>query len=1518
MATKQLNKRLVVMLTLIGFAGIVLLSVLMLRQLQRRDPKYFVDLAESSAKQQQWPQATLFYNEAWERSNDAKYIVDAGEMLLRDGEVGRALGAWRQALVQQPDLVEGHVRQLKLLMQLSRLYGTPQRWQEVHEAAENLLKVETNRTDEHTAFAHNALGQALLNLENQAPQNADRGLAELVEATQLAPKAVEYSTALAALLTRRDKADEAEALLKAQVERYPSPGAEGAQARLAYARFLSERQRFDEASNVFHDALKTGEADAEVLHDAKMGYAAFLTQRWVRAVIAGTKEAAQPLLIEAEGVLKETLTSKPDAFEPYLQMAILYKTAQRHEDVVHICEQRIRKGMSRKGVEATQNRIAMFTLMIYASESCVALGIKAGEADDKAARESWLAKADQYVADAKGESATHPRILSQAGRVKLARGLDREALADLRAADDAYGGYETVNWENKLILAQVHLRLNEAGAAKAVMEGVLEQASKYRSRDPIFWNLYAQSLLMNNELDRALAVCDRVLMLDPNNSDARQLRAAVFERQGKHAEAGREHEIATGSPTVRALLEARAKAIAGDVDGAVRILREALEKDPGDSRLVGSTVNELVGLDRYEDAQAVIQRAMQVKPEDARLRKLSALTQRDLSAEQRDAAMWDLIQLEEDAFQRSLDAVMYHSRRQDFTAALASIDEAEKHLLAKDTPLSRTATSSQHAVLLKTKIRAAVEAKDEAAMAAAKDAAAKYNVDGAGGKALLGWYHMQRKEVELALNAFREAVAAQPTDAPSRANMGQCLQLLGRVEEAQTAYEAAVKANPSEPFAHQGLALLAQKRGDTETFQRELVMCEKLLPSDAWVQEQVLIRTEEADPQAAIQRREGKLAESPEDARNLQRLAVLYETASEKVKAEKAYETLLKLKPDDERTLLAASSFLRRTDRAQAALDATTRYAAARPTTEARANAQMFVANEYIQQKRLPEAEQALLEGLKSAETQELFQALAEFYIRAKNEPVKALPWYQKAIDRARQANAANLPELLEAKVGSLLNRLVNDVEGAKKDVDELRQSFPDYARGWLWVSEIAARTGNIDGAVDALTSYLDKRPDDAYALYQRARHHVSRGRISAAVADLEACKRVAPTALELQPRLYLANVHLRAGRKDLWIQELESAVKDAPTSPAAIEELAKGYLQEKRHNDADRVLTAEINRVGAKSDARWHFLRGQVSLDLNQVEKAVSEYRRGAEVGGFAPNAVLQVLTLYVRAGRFPDGVDYFRQHGGGERATSAVTAKYGQLLAKSGQKGPAVEAFRQAMKLALAESADAVQVVARDGLEVFEAKDGLAAFAASPTDSANAKANERLLIRFHTEAKNFDEAVQRVNALIRAAADDTEAAVLLQERGDIQQTANQFDPAIASYRMAIEKDSTNWVTLNNVAYLLSDAKGENKEALTFAKQAVGRSENEAALDTLGWIYAGLGQYAEAVAELSRAIRLKPDYALSYYHLGEAYRRSSQFAEATSILTDGQALAESGKDTALVALITASRAKIEQRDAKP
>ena len=90
MARKRLNKNLVVGITLVVFVIMIVLSALMLNQLQQRDPKYFVELAQAAAKNGDWQQAALFYNEAWERSSDPLHLVSLGDALLSNGDVERA------------------------------------------------------------------------------------------------------------------------------------------------------------------------------------------------------------------------------------------------------------------------------------------------------------------------------------------------------------------------------------------------------------------------------------------------------------------------------------------------------------------------------------------------------------------------------------------------------------------------------------------------------------------------------------------------------------------------------------------------------------------------------------------------------------------------------------------------------------------------------------------------------------------------------------------------------------------------------------------------------------------------------------------------------------------------------------------------------------------------------------------------------------------------------------------------------------------------------------------------------------------------------------------------------------------------------------------------------------------------------------------------------------------------------------------------------------------------------------
>lgn len=1515
MAKKELNKNIVVALTLLAFLIMIFASVVMLRQLQSRDPKYYTDLAQEYDRHGDWQTAALFYKEAWERSNDAVHLVGQGESLLKDGAVGDALRSWRTALINQPDLIEAHMRQLEVLLELGRLYGRMANWEDVQEAAETFLDTDVEKTPIQAAFAHHANGLALLNLARRDPAGADRGEAELREAVKLDGEAVDYALDLGSYLIRQERIEEGERLYRELTERFASPGAEASKARLAYAEYLASRERLDEAERSFKASLTMAEHAPAALRDTKLAYAMFLSQRWARAARDDPDdESTQALFNEAEATLEQCANAYPDDFEPYQYLATLYKLAGRYQDVIDVCEARLQRGFSREGIEGPRNRINMFGLMIQASEACVAEAVTAHRNGDHERRESFLVRAEQYVTDARGEFPSHPGLLSQQGRVKLARGLDRQALEDFRAADEAYRSYDAINWENKLILARVHLKLNEAGAAKAVLDEALEAARRDRPRDVNFWTLYAQVLFQNNDLDRALSVADQILGSDSDNADALRIKAAVFERKNRPQDAGRFVE----DRTVRAILTARQFALEGDMEAAVAALHEALVEDPANPRLVSAAVRELHSLDRADEARAIVDAALAIRPDDVQLQGLALATREDLTDEQRDQAVLDIIETQEDAYERTLALIGFHVRNKDTRTALGLVDEALEHLITRDTPAAQNATTAQHRALLKTKLSLASTLDDAEALEAAREAAERYNVDGAGGQSILGLYHVYRKEYELAVTAFRRAVDAQPTDARSLTYLGQCLQILGRTADARASYERAIQINPNDGDAHKSLAILARAEDDTEAFEEAFATCERLIPNDPWVRAEVVARREQAEPHAAIARREKLLAENPDDTENLRRLAALCEVVDDLPKADAYYQRLVELQPDDKDLMVAVSKYYRRTGRPERSLDLISRYAASRLNPKEKANASILVAAHYLGVGEVDAVERTLLAAADIAETFEVAQSLAEFYIRGLDQPDKALPWLDKCVAHARADEPSELPRILAARVTCLLHQKLNDVEAAKRGVEELRATFPDYSRGLLLASDVHARMGEIEKAVGFLSDYLVGKPNDPGALYQRALHRRAQGRTAAAIEDLETIKRTNPLAIGLEPRFLLARLHQQAGRPDLSLREVESIARDAPDSPAALHELATAYMQQERWADAERVVAAEINRAGDKPDPRWFFLRGRIALAQGDATKALADFQRGAEVSGYTAEAVTSCLDLYVQLGRPGEGVQYYQRYAPTQRPTPALLSRYALSLSRTGRSAQAVEQFRRAMDLAIRDSSAARLSVTTDLRAAWPVDEAVSLFTDSEPGEALVRPNDMVLSRLYWMDEQYDQAEVHLNRLIETCADDRERGNLLQDLGDLCQVAGHPVRAREAYEKSLQFNADNWIVLNNLAYVLSDTLNEHEQARTYAQRAVALADNPATLDTLGWIHVGLGEYALAIADLNRAIRLRPDDPLTYYHLGEAYRRDGRFDKAGTILTSGRDLARAAGRDALVAQIEASLERVERTDRTP
>ncbi len=104
------------------------------------------------------------------------------------------------------------------------------------------------------------------------------------------------------------------------------------------------------------------------------------------------------------------------------------------------------------------------------------------------------------------------------------------------------------------------------------------------------------------------------------------------------------------------------------------------------------------------------------------------------------------------------------------------------------------------------------------------------------------------------------------------------------------------------------------------------------------------------------------------------------------------------------------------------------------------------------------------------------------------------------------------------------------------------------------------------------------------------------------------------------------------------------------------------------------------------------------------------------------------------------------------------------------------------------------------------------------------------------------------------------------------------KFEESDSLYEQALKLNSANDLVLNNYAYSLADRGVELSRAMEMVNKAVQtQPENASYLDTIGWVYFRLGNYAEAESYIKKAITKGEANAVVYEHLGDVYSKMEQ-----------------------------------------
>jgi Flp pilus assembly protein TadD len=125
-----------------------------------------------------------------------------------------------------------------------------------------------------------------------------------------------------------------------------------------------------------------------------------------------------------------------------------------------------------------------------------------------------------------------------------------------------------------------------------------------------------------------------------------------------------------------------------------------------------------------------------------------------------------------------------------------------------------------------------------------------------------------------------------------------------------------------------------------------------------------------------------------------------------------------------------------------------------------------------------------------------------------------------------------------------------------------------------------------------------------------------------------------------------------------------------------------------------------------------------------------------------------------------------------------------------------------------------------------------------------------------------------------------------------------NRPAEARKAFERALEIDPTAPVAANNLAWLRAEADDNLDLALQLAQTANARLPGDPAiLDTLGWVEYRKDLIGDAIQHLSRAASGAPGNAQYQFHLGMAYAKNGDDAEAAAALKRALTLKLEGAD---------------------
>ena len=936
----------------------------------------------------------------------------------------------------------------------------------------------------------------------------------------------------------------------------------------------------------------------------------------------------------------------------------------------------------------------------------------------------------------------------------------------------------------------------------------------------------ARELLEIGAVRDAEELAGKVLAAKPNQREALLVRASALLPQGRIEEATAAIDAATPGPPSLELQHLRALALLAQRKPveAERAYRDALAVDPKDPRSLSGLAALKLGQGETKEALRLFEEARPLLPNDPRVR--IGLAESHVRLGEIDKAIRELESLEPRA--RTAGVVVALSRcyliagRSSEAAALL-VPVAERI----KTPEVRYLLGV--AYLGTNNPGRAVEQFEEVS---------RRLPDAPLVQLRLAQAYLQRGQAKEALSRL-DAVAKPLDKVPAyHLERARTLLALGRTAEATQTATAAQKLRPEGPEPYMLLGLIRAREGDAKGAQ------------------QLFSKAAEADATYAPAR----VALGQLDVGRNDLDAALQD-----------FDAAVKANPKSLTAARAKAAVLARQGKTREAIDFVSGLAKNDPRN---AGLQSLLGNILLSDRQFDAAGTAYRKALElDARGVEPRLGLARLAL-AQNKDDEALNQLQAAIKQHPDQPAAVLLLAMVADRRGRYDLSIPVLEAATKDTGTQGGVSVVLAQHYL-------KAGRYDDAIKLTTDLIARDSAANGARLTRAQASLAKRDAAAALRDAQDAAKGNPKSGTAQ--ILIARAYALQGKSAEAQAAYREALRVEPGLQSAETELAavsgkpmEATAQAKQVDDLRAAIQRDPRNAALRETLARTLLVAGKTADAQAELKALLDVVPGHVTGNLMMASILQA------SGKPDDAATYLRAALRSNSSQLEANVAMARYLQSKGRREEAATHLQNALRVN-PDLADVKLMLATTYAGMGRRPEALRLVQevekAAPTSPEPLVLKGSLLLG----QREPRPAVEAFNAALKLKPDSVPA---LRGLGMAYDQLKEPARAIEQYRKALAIAPKDAITLNNLAWLLSEDPRKLDEALPLAARAVEVAPDvPSMIDTLGWIHYRRGSYPEAEKALVRAADREPRNALMQYHLGMTYYRLGKKNEAASAL---------------------------------